>query len=833
LVDQLASEYAETIVSEMAAASREHGVETVCLAGGKLFPADLTASRHVVFDLATRASVDALVLVPLGGHIATSELVAFCRRYEPLPICGIAISWAEHPSVLVDNETGFREGIRHLIDVHGLRRLAFVRGPELNSDAQLRYQVYEDVLSERGIALDPALVAPGTLEYDGGVHAVRLLLDSRKVAFDAVVCANDAMAFGAIDELKRRGVIPPGQVAVIGFDDLRVSRYIDPALTTVRQPLRAQVRRAFGVVFAALRGGAEPQQTVLTTSLVVRESCGCQAYVHPSVYGWDARPDAEDDAESMRRFASIVVDAVREGDIFSAHDTSGLELLCTEFVAELAGDGRAFLSELTRVLAAAARDEADVGEFHRLINVLVDLSQRHLGDEALRWADALLHAARVKVNGVAGRIPMRRLFHVEDATGTLLSASRDLAAVTDLASLRERLVARLVGSSIGAFYICRYEAERGASGWSRLIVGHDRAAEGALPVPAQGVRFPSDELLPDGPWWSDRFTTRVVCPLDCGEGASGYVVFEGWTGHGLLYEALAGPVGSALGRIALLDRLVADTRAREIAEANRLGAEMRIASEVQAAIVPQDVRVGGLEIAAAMRPATEVAGDYYDVIPTERGCWIGIGDVSGHGLIAGLATLIMHSVVSGVSRRHPDAAPGDLFALVNFVFYESVRNRMGQEQHSTLTLLRYEQSGRVVCAGAHEVILVCRSEDGRICLIDPPGTWLGLVPDVRHLTADTDFELHVGDLMVLFTDGVTEATSPSGEMFGIDRLIAEVSRLRREPVPDIRDALLATVGQWAPFQRDDLSLVVARHHGASPAQGTTLPPAGVGGPPQR
>jgi phosphoserine phosphatase RsbU/P len=659
---------------------------------------------------------------------------------------------------------------------------------------------------------------------------VRLLLDARKVAFDAVVCANDAMAFGAIDELKRRGVIPPGQVAVIGFDDLRVSRYIDPALTTVRQPLRAQVRRAFGVVFAALRGGAEPSQTVLTTSLVVRESCGCQAYVHPSGYGSDARPDAEDDAESMRRFASVVVDAVREGDIFGAHDASGLELLCTEFVAELAGHGRAFLSELTRVLAAAARDEADVGEFHRLINVLVDLCQRHLRDETLRWADALLHAARVKVNGVAGRIPMRRLFHVEDATGTLLSASRDLAAVTDLASLRERLVARLVGSSIGAFYICRYEAERGASGWSRLIVGHDRAAEGALPVPAQGVRFPSDELLPDGPWWSDRFTTRVVCPLDCGEGASGYVVFEGWTGHGLLYEALAGPVGSALGRIALLDRLVADTRAREIAEANRLGAEMRIASEVQAAIVPQDVRVGGLEIAAAMRPATEVAGDYYDVIPTERGCWIGIGDVSGHGLIAGLATLIMHSVVSGVSRRHPDAAPGDLFALVNSVFYESVRNRMGQEQHSTLTLLRYEQSGRVVCAGAHEVILVCRSEDGRICLIDPPGTWLGLVPDVRHLTADTDFELHVGDLMVLFTDGVTEATSPSGEMFGIDRLIAEVSRLRREPVPDIRDALLATVGQWAPYQRDDLSLVVARHHGASRGQGTTLPPAIVLGP---
>jgi sigma-B regulation protein RsbU (phosphoserine phosphatase) len=826
LVDQLSNEYTETIFSEMVAAALEHGVDTICLVGGKLLPGDLTAFRHVVFDLATRASVDALLVLPPGGEVGTSDMVAFCRRFHSLPICGIAIPWTDYPSVLVDNETGLREGIRHLIEAHGRRRIAFIRGPELNPEAQRRYQVYRELLDEHGITFDPSLVAPGTFEYDGGIRGARLLLDEREGEFDAVVCANDSSAFGAIDELRRRRVRVPEEVAVIGFDDIRMSRHIEPALTTVRQPAREQVRRALRIVLAEVHGGAcPPRQSILPAWLVVRESCGCPPYVHPSVYAKDGQADAGD-LESMIRSTTEAAQRMRATGIVGAPDTNWPELLCAEFVAQLAGRATSFLGEFTRTLAVVAKVDGGVGDFHRIITVLVDLSQRHLRGDLLGRADLLLHAARVKVNGVVGRAPTRRRISVEGANRILLNTSGTLAVVTDLASLRERLAAGLAPVAIGGFYVCRYDADRGANAWSRLVVAHEPDhADRSLPAQnagegvAGGVRFPSEKLLPDGFLASDRAENCVVCPLDCGEGGSGYVVFQGWVGHGLVYEGLAGQIGHALGRIALLDRLVAEARAREIAEGRRLEGEMRIATQIQAGILPQDVRVEGLEVAAAMQAASEVAGDYYDVIPTERGCWIGIGDVSGHGLPAGLATLMVHSVVSGVSRRHPDGAPGELLAVVNSVFYDNVRNRMGQEQHATLTLTRYERSGRLVCAGAHEVILVCRAEDGRIDVIDTPGTWIGLVPDVRGLVPDTAFDLCPGDVMVLFTDGITEARSESGEMFGIDRLMAEVFRARGESVASIRDALVAAVERWAVSREDDMSLLVARHKGAPSAPG--------------
>jgi serine phosphatase RsbU (regulator of sigma subunit) len=282
---------------------------------------------------------------------------------------------------------------------------------------------------------------------------------------------------------------------------------------------------------------------------------------------------------------------------------------------------------------------------------------------------------------------------------------------------------------------------------------------------------------------------------------------------GFVYDALVGQISSTLRRTLVLETLLKEARARETAESHRLEDEMRIATEIQKGILPRTVRIEGLDIAAFMRPAASVGGDYYDVIPTPDGCWIGIGDVSGHGLVAGLVMLMLQSVVSGVARRRPGALPSEVLSIVNAVIYENVRARMAQEEHLTLTLLRYERTGRLVGAGAHEVILVCRAEDGRTEYVDIPGTWVGLVPDIREATSDTEFELRAGDLLVLHTDGLTEARNEDGEMFGLERLAATLASARHETAETVRDALVAAVERWTCAREDDMSLLVARQRG--------------------
>ena len=151
---------------------------------------------------------------------------------------------------------------------------------------------------------------------------------------------------------------------------------------------------------------------------------------------------------------------------------------------------------------------------------------------------------------------------------------------------------------------------------------------------------------------------------------------------------------------------VADDIAKRIGEGVL---EEEIASRIQSSILPGEIDVEGLEIAAGMLPADKVGGDYYDIIPVEDGCWIAIGDVAGHGLAAGLIMLMIQSTLQGLVKLSPQANPRDLICALNRVLYENIRKRMKRDEHITFCLVRYWADGRLSFAGAHESLIVCRA----------------------------------------------------------------------------------------------------------------------------
>lgn len=244
----------------------------------------------------------------------------------------------------------------------------------------------------------------------------------------------------------------------------------------------------------------------------------------------------------------------------------------------------------------------------------------------------------------------------------------------------------------------------------------------------------------------------------------------------------------------------------------RIDEELAIARRVQTSILPVRFDVDNLDIAAAMDPADSVGGDYYDVLPAEGGAWIAIGDVSGHGLNSGLVMLMLQGIVSSMTRALPHASPRDILARVNEVLYDNIRNRLGQREHVTFMLARYYRDGRLVFAGAHEYLVVYRKSTGRCETIRTPGTWIGAVRDIRRVTVDTMVRLADGDVVVLYTDGVTEAKNEDGEQFDMDRLMKLTESVADRPVGEIRDNILAVVEKWLDQQLDDISLMVMRYH---------------------
>jgi serine phosphatase RsbU (regulator of sigma subunit) len=244
----------------------------------------------------------------------------------------------------------------------------------------------------------------------------------------------------------------------------------------------------------------------------------------------------------------------------------------------------------------------------------------------------------------------------------------------------------------------------------------------------------------------------------------------------------------------------------------RLQKEIELAQRIQTSILPQSLNVPGLELAAIMIPTTQVGGDYYDVLPLERGCWIGIGDVSGHGLDAGLIMLMIQSIVASLVARDPAAAPKDVVCVLNQVLFDNIRGRLRRDHHATLTILSYDQSGMVTFAGAHEDIVVLRDLEKSCEIITTPGTWVGGRYDIRSVTRDSRIQLHRGDLLLLHSDGATELRNRGGEPFGIERLCAALERVRAEPTSKIQESLVEAVGQWG-IPDDDVTLLVARYVG--------------------
>jgi serine phosphatase RsbU (regulator of sigma subunit) len=241
--------------------------------------------------------------------------------------------------------------------------------------------------------------------------------------------------------------------------------------------------------------------------------------------------------------------------------------------------------------------------------------------------------------------------------------------------------------------------------------------------------------------------------------------------------------------------------------------EMEIAQRIQSSILPAPRKVPAYDIAARMVPVASMGGDYYDVRPLpDGGCWIGIGDVAGHGVTSGLVMLMVQSGISALLEHRPDLAPHEVLRAVNAFLQDNIRQRLHSDEHVTLSLLRFHPDGRVEMAGAHEDVIVCRA-NGTLERIETSGTWLGAIRDVSPFLRTSSFQLGVGDLLLLHTDGATEAPNAGRERLGLDRIAAELQRRAEAPATEIRDALFELVLEWAPQPEDDVTLLVMRYLG--------------------
>jgi DNA-binding LacI/PurR family transcriptional regulator len=203
----------------------------------------------------------------LGQSELHEELNQLADTGARFVVWGAHMPGQRYRSIGSDNLQGGRRATMHLARL-GRKALLFLGGSD--PEALQRRRGYLDALAETGLGIDPRLITPVEFELESAEAAVTRLL-RRGVKFDGIVAASDLIALGAIRALRRSGLHVPNDVAVVGYDDMLLSRLSTPALTTIRQDTHLAGRL---LVSTILDPTPDETSSYLPTELIVRESCG-------------------------------------------------------------------------------------------------------------------------------------------------------------------------------------------------------------------------------------------------------------------------------------------------------------------------------------------------------------------------------------------------------------------------------------------------------------------------------------------------------------------------------------------------------------------------------
>jgi sigma-B regulation protein RsbU (phosphoserine phosphatase) len=341
------------------------------------------------------------------------------------------------------------------------------------------------------------------------------------------------------------------------------------------------------------------------------------------------------------------------------------------------------------------------------------------------------------------------------------------------------------------------------------VLGQELPVLGALAAAGRPVEVPPEKGLQ--PWVAlEALESECLVPLlDRGDRLTGLLALgprlseESYSGEDKrLLAAVALQAGLALENI-----LLAETMAARMEAERRAGHEMEIARQVQSQLLPQRrPQLDTLEYAGRCLQARAVGGDYFDYLDSQPGrLGLVLADVSGKGISA---ALLMANLQANLRSQYAVAA-GDLKQLlrsVNRLFFESTAPR----HYATLFLGEYDDASRRLRYGncGHNPPLILRA-GGEVQTLEVTAAAVGLLD--QWDCGVEEVQLHSGDLLVLYSDGVTEAMSDDGEEFGEERLLEAVRVYRDRPAAELLEGVVDRVQVWSGVeQEDDLTLMVAR-----------------------
>jgi diguanylate cyclase (GGDEF)-like protein len=530
--------YQSMMISGVGDFAREHDVNLICYITGKLgSPHGWDRSRNLLFHFINDHHLDGLLALPgaVGAFHSDDMVLKVLNSYDRIPIVTLGDQYGDFHAVVIDNYSGMRQVVDHLIESHGCRKIAFIKGAAGNREADIRYRAYLDALEAHDIPFAPELVQQGDFLFDSGVEAIKSYASNGTV-FDSLVGANDNMAIGALTELHNRLGTFPVELPIAGFDDAESSRF--HALTTVKQSFYDEARIAANMLLRLINGEQVPKTVEIPAEMVLRTSCGCLPdSIKNTFIGTKSEPAGERAESFIMRKRTMILQQLEEtfhasASVSDMQEAGEREPLWRALLDAVEGDMRAgavtqFPVVWNSIIYWAIMKRIGLPTIHDILscmrrNTIPFLSER----SDLMLLEDMFQMARLVVNDVVQRTGASLNYISSLQAERLDHFAESLIVDLDWKAQMDLVTRDLPEFGIRTSCIALYEDPVKPLDYSRLILAFDE--DRRIDTGENGIRFQTSDMLPESVMavLKGKRLSLVVQALHQGDNQIGFALFS-------------------------------------------------------------------------------------------------------------------------------------------------------------------------------------------------------------------------------------------------------------------------------------------------------------------
>jgi len=471
ILASLVDNYEQDLCKGVLKKAEENDINLLVFVGGGLKSKTYTdVQRNAIYNHINRNIVDGFIVVStcIGNDITHSELTEFLNNFKPKPIVSIGTVIEGIPSVLLNNSEGMRELVEHLINIHGYKNIAFIKGPSNNQEAEIRFNTYVEVLKENNIKINEDLILPENFLYYTDLNKINNFIKERYKSIDAIICVNDYIAIVVLNEIKKLNLKVPDDIKICGFDNLEQTISMNPSITTVEQSPYIIGMEAFNILLNLLDNKVMPEKIELSPKLIIRESCGCNSFNYLK----------EDNIVVLDNIykKTDIIDTVLESmkNEFNITNTYILYQWASELTEFLVDKNKiAFLEKLKFIVYEGIKLNINIFSWNQIINHLFRCIEVYNKKNNIEVnLNNLWKESFILLEDITKRYEVGRISDIESKVSDYYPISELLISCFNFDELKDIVLNNLPKLKINSCYVLLYSNVNKEK--SRLIFGYDK-----------------------------------------------------------------------------------------------------------------------------------------------------------------------------------------------------------------------------------------------------------------------------------------------------------------------------------------------------------------------